>query len=390
MSQKRAAPDRFRAERARSNENLSDIVFSGPEFSANRKRILPVLRAKDDPPPRLLQHGTGPPQTPFDNVREAVAADPTLRMVRGYRLMRCPYDDGLLWRAQFRVVVARTRVLSDGTTADTYEDVTRAFDGEVRMGDNRYVFVPSSRAHREQSDADLTAGMFHFGCVVGGESVIADALVTHYELHGRRKGVIALTPETCIARRRMLVSLYPHFVEWQEAHEPDEDIDGVAEDLGFMMRPYDPALHPFASSSLEDARRAHMLEKLLTVNRITDAVSRVVADPAAPDSQEEVELCEAEAEALLHNTTVDEHFRILSGVETLRFVLIVERQKALANRKAGGCCAAHARKEEVRAYFEHYSKMHARAKRIVARREEAMHARRGWGTATGGSVAKAF
>ena len=156
------------------------------------------------------------------------------------------------------------------------------------------------------------------------------------------------------------------------------------------MRPYDPALHPFASSSLEDARRAHMLEKLLTVNRITDAVSRVVADPAAPDSQEEVELCEAEAEALLHNTAVDEHFRILSGVETLRFVLIVERQKALANRKAGGCCAAHARKEEVRAYFEHYSKMHARAKRIVARREEAMHARRGWGTATGGSVAKAF
>ena len=375
------------------SEDMADVVFSGTTFSAHRKRILPTLRAKDDPHPRLLQHGTGSPQTPFDNVRTALLADPTLRPVRGYRLMRCPYNEGLLWRAQFRVVVSRPVVLDSGKTVDTYEDVTRAFDEEIRMGDNRFVFVPSSRAHREQSDADLTAGLFHFGCVVGGESVVADALVTHYTLHGRRKGIIALTPETCVARRRMLVSLYPHFVEWQLQHAPDEDVDGLAEDMGFMMRPYDPKLHPFATTSLESAARAHMVEKLLTVERITDAVSRVVADAAAPDSQEEIELCEAEAEAMLQRTAVEDHFCILSGVETLRFVLIVERRKALAVFKSGpDRCAsvAAARTEEAQAYFEHYSKMHARARRLVARREEALHARRGWGTATGGSVAKAF
>ena len=375
------------------SEHMADIVFSGPDFSANRKRILPTLRAKDDPHPRLLQHGTGSPQTPFDNVREALVADPTLRPVRGYRLMRCPYDEGLLWRAQFRVVVARPVVLSSGKTVDTYRDVTRAFDEEIRMGDDCFVFVPSSRAHREQSDAELTAGLFHFGCVVGGESVVADALVTHYTLRGRRKGIIGLTPETCVARRRMLVSLYPHFVEWQMAYEPDEDVDGLAEDMGFMMRPYDPQLHPFATTSLAGAARAHMVEKLLTVERITDAVGRVVADAAAPDSQEEIELCEAEAEAMLRRTAVEDHFCLLSGVETLQFVLIVERRKALAVLKSGPdeCAAvAASRVEEARAYAEHYSKMHARAKRLLARREEAVHARRGWGTATGASVAKAF
>jgi len=373
---------------------MADVVFSGPDFSTHRKRILPTLRAKDDPHPRLLQHGTGSPQTPFDNVRTALLADPTLRLVRGYRLMRCPYDEGLLWRAQFRVVVSRPVVLEGGKTVDTYEDVTRAFDEEIRMGDNRFVFVPSSRAHREQSDAELTSGMFHFGCVVGGESVVADALVSHYALHGRRKGIIALTPETCVARRRMLVSLYPHFVEWQMEHESDEDIDGLAEDMGFMMRPYDPLLHDqFATTSLACAARAHLVEKLLTVERITDAVARVVADPAAPDSQEEVELCEAEAEAMLQRTAVEDHFCVLSGVETLQFVLMVERRKALAVLKSGPdeCASvAASRTEEAQAYFEHYSKMHARVKRSIARREEALHARRGWGSATGASAAKAF
>lgn len=372
---------------------MADIVFSGPDFSTHRKRILPTLRAKDDPHPRLLQHGTGPPQTPFDNVRAALLADPTLRPVRGYRLMRCPYEDGLLWRAQFRVVVSRPVVLSSGKAVETYEDVTQAFDEEIRMGEDRFVFVPSSRAHREQSDADLTSGLFHYGCIVGGESVVADALVNHYTLHGRRKGIIALTPETCVARRRMLVSIYPHFVEWMMQHEPDEDVDGLAEDMGFMMRPYDPKLHPFATTCLASAARAHLVEKMLTVERITDAVARVVADPAAPDSQEEVELCEAEAEAMLQRTAVEDHFCVLSGVETLSFVLMVERRKALAVLKSGPAdCAAVAasRDEEARAYAEHYSKMHARVKRIIARREEALHARRGWGAATGASVAKAF
>ena len=131
--------------------------------------------------------------------------------------MRCPYEDGLLWRAQFRVVVSRPVLLSSGKTVETYEDVTQAFDEEIRMGEDRLSSCPP-RARTESRATPTTSGLFHYGCIVGGESVVADALVNHYTLHGRRKGIIALTPETCVARRRMLVSLYPHFVEWQMAY----------------------------------------------------------------------------------------------------------------------------------------------------------------------------
>ena len=80
---------------------------------------------------------------------------------------------------------------------------------------------------------------------------------------------------------------------------------------------------------------------------------------------------------MLKKTAVEDHFSVLSGVETLSFVLIVERRKALAVLKSGpDDCAgiAASRDEEARAYAEHYSKMHARVKRIIARREEALHA----------------
>ena len=162
-----------------------------------------------------------------------------------------------------------------------------------------------------------------------------------------------------------MVSLYPFFVEWHAACEPDEDIDGLAEDFGFLMREYRPNFETF--------------EKRCTAELVANAVGKVSADTAAPNSQDEIELCERVAEEMLQQAPVFPHFRMLNGVESLRTVLVVERHKMLGVSSIV---------DESKFYFEHYSKLRARVKRAVAHREDALHARRGWSAAESG--AKAF
>ena len=218
------APDGFVA--------VSDAVrlMTREEFDALKAIVLPLLRAKGDPAPRILQPGRGDRASWFRNVRELLARTPGGTLVRGYKLFVFRLDPhvfrSIAWKAQFHVVVARA-----GESGKLlYECANKGHPGNEE--ELPFVFVPSSRAHAEVSDTDLIENKFIMGSVVGGNSTFTDALVMDKRLRGRRFSVIATCPEACVAKHNVKVRTLPYFTEWFRLRDVKGDLHNLAEQFG--------------------------------------------------------------------------------------------------------------------------------------------------------------
>jgi len=211
---------------------VSDAVrlMTREEFDVLKSFVLPMLRAKGDPPPRILQPGRGDRATWFRNVRELLARTPGGTLVRGYKLFVFPLDmntwRSIAWKAQFHVVVAH----SSASGKLLYECPNNGHPGKEEQAP--FVFVPSSRAHTEVSDADLIENKFIMGSVVGGNSTFADGLVMDKRTRGRRFSVIATCPEACVAKRNVKVRTLPYFTEWFRLRDVSGDLHNLAEQFG--------------------------------------------------------------------------------------------------------------------------------------------------------------
>lgn len=199
-------------------------------------RLLKQLRCKDDPAPRSMEHGHGKCLRWCANVAELLANNAARgsRLVRGYKLAHIPlkaeqWQGVEAWKATFHMVVAHPP--TPPSTKWLYEDPNLPFHSDDRG--QAYIFVPSSRAHAELSDEDLLNGKWTLGFVVGGNPMFCEMAVADQTLRGRRKSVIGLTPECCIAKRMAKVYLMPCFAEWHKARGFREDMDGIAEMMGF-------------------------------------------------------------------------------------------------------------------------------------------------------------
>ena len=215
-----------------------DHVMSKPQYAEWNAggRLLKQLRCKDDPPPRTMAHGYGKCKQYCVNIADLLAANAARgsKLVRGYKLAHIPlraeqWQGVNAWKATFHMVVAHPP--TPPSTKWIYEDPNQPFHSEDR--EKEYIFVPSSRAHAELNDDDVISNKWTLGFVIGGNPMFCDLVIADQTLRGRRKSVIGLTPECCIAKRQAKVYLMPCFADWHKARGLREDMDGVAEMMGF-------------------------------------------------------------------------------------------------------------------------------------------------------------
>ena len=262
----------------------SDRLMPADVFRRRRRCILRSLAAAGDPPPRLVHFGGGRPELWLENVVAALdGARPVVlgihtktihraRLIRGFRLYETNVHGYFLWKAAFEVLIchavgnsvrARTKV-KGGRVAlrltvaldERYEcpsaspSVCRQYGWgngaalpklealSIQLGEPGFVFVPSSRAHRELSDSDITSMKYETGLVLDGDSPgYRDAIINHLHLCGRRPSIIGSTPETCRSKERVDIMYFPFFKQWLDEEHPLESPDTLAELMGFPVKP---------------------------------------------------------------------------------------------------------------------------------------------------------
>ncbi len=198
--------------------------MSAKTFAKQKGAILPRLRKRTDPPPRLMRPGTGA----ADDWRKdllALLERPDAVPVRGFRLYKLPIDTGYwgepAWLATAHVVVAT--VSESGNVV--YADPTACEEGE-------YIFVPSDRMHTDLTTEQMLSGEWQMGRVVGGHPRFCEGFVLHEQVHGRQRSIIASAPEDLVAKRSVFVRSMPHYKEWYEKGAHINDLEVQAEMMG--------------------------------------------------------------------------------------------------------------------------------------------------------------
>lgn len=201
--------------------------MSGKTYGKLKARVLPQLRARGDPPPRIMRAGTGDPAE-WDTDLRALLRVPGAALVRGFKLYKIPVDrehwGEPAWFATAHLVVAS----ATGSGNLVYTDPTA-------NEDEPYIFVPSSRAHRDLTDEQLISGQWISGSVVGGHPRFCEAFLLHEQVRGRQRSVIAATPEALVAKRNVFVRFHPHYREWYRERGHTEGMEVLAEMLGFPI-----------------------------------------------------------------------------------------------------------------------------------------------------------
>jgi len=218
-----------------------DGIMTAEEYKALAKQICSTLRSPHDPPPRLMAHGDGPWNTPCTNVRELLHQHQAngAVLVRGYRLLTVQYNPeqkpetkpDAVWKAVFHAVVAHPPKDVSVSNKWIYECATAPEDIADRK--RNFLFVPSSRAHTELTDAQLLTGDWLLGLVIGGHPLFCEVVAADNAARGRERSMVCVVPERCIAKRRLVFRFFPRFLEWFKQKPRHMPVDSMAELMGF-------------------------------------------------------------------------------------------------------------------------------------------------------------
>ena len=263
----------------------SDRIMPADVFRRHRRCILRSLTAPGDPPPRKVSFGTGRPELWIENVVKALdAARPVVlgtkhktvhraRPIRGFRMYETNVHGFFFWKSVFEILIRHavghsvrakmkpkggrvslrlSIVLDERYECPSASPSTCRWAGwgeggilpkfeqlNFQVAETGFVFVPSSRAHRELSDQDVLSMKYETGLVLDGDSPgYRDAMINHLQLCGRRPSIIGRSPETCTAKERVNITYFPFFKQWLDEEHPFESPDTLAELMGFPVRPY--------------------------------------------------------------------------------------------------------------------------------------------------------
>ena len=73
------------------------------------------------------------------------------------------------------------------------------------------------------------------GSVLLGDARLCSAVLAYEQTRGRRASLVASTPEALVAKRRVAVSLLPHFGTWLRLRAIDEDPETLGEMMGMPV-----------------------------------------------------------------------------------------------------------------------------------------------------------
>ena len=210
------------------------MLLTPDRYTQCKGLMLPELRARTDAPPRQMQPGTGPRADWWSNLARLREARSGGALVRGFCLYEMPAAFGKrrtapTWRCCFHVVV-ETRTTSDRVVYEDPNEARRTCDAG-----KPYIFVPSSRAHADLSDEQLLSGAWILGSVLLGDARLCNMVRVQEQGRGRRASVVALTPETLVAKRDLAVWLLPHFGTWMRLRELEEDPETLGELMGMPV-----------------------------------------------------------------------------------------------------------------------------------------------------------
>ena len=246
--QRQAAPLRVRP----ASEDARDHPMTTIEFAKWKATLLPTLRQRGDPPPRVMEHGRSPVgDGQFTaNLRDLLKrnAHRGSVLMRGFRLYHInlvpnnakwgDWGGQNAWKASFHMVVAHPP--AEGSTKWIYECANMPPD-EDDIG-VPYIFVPSSRGHAELSDEAALSNKWVMGYVIGGNAQFCEMVILDQKLRGRRRSVLGLSPEAVVSKRAQKCYLMPGFERWHREREIDDPIDCVAESMGFPVVDIDSCL----------------------------------------------------------------------------------------------------------------------------------------------------
>jgi hypothetical protein len=184
-------------------------------YAKRKAQLLPQLRNRNDPPPRIMRVGALPRQDWCSNLSGLLASTGG-SLVRGYKLYKMPLDpdhwDESAWLAIPHAVVQT--ISTQGTVV--YTDPSAHETHDTRRGEpiTEYIFVPSSRACRELTAEQWVSGQWILGTVVGGDARFCQAYVIHKRVLGRWSSTVGTSPEEAGIKRHVFVRMMPHFIEW--------------------------------------------------------------------------------------------------------------------------------------------------------------------------------
>lgn len=224
--------DTGQAQLQRNEAPVADVLklkgppecMSAKTYGKLKAKMLPQLRARSDPPPRIMRAGAGDPEEWSADLRSLLDVRGAT-LVRGFKLYKLPVDreywNEPAWFATTHAVVASTT--DSGNLV--YTDPTQSED-------DPYIFVPTARVHIDLTDEQLISGQWISGSVVGGHPRFCEAFVLHEQVQGRQRSVIATTPEDLVAKRYVFVRFHPHFAEWYRERGLTNGLETQAELMG--------------------------------------------------------------------------------------------------------------------------------------------------------------
>ena len=189
----------------------TDLHFSTVHYNANKVRIRKQLCNHDDLNTVLISPGSFAPDMVARATNERLQALASqgihATLVRGFRMIAMtahPDPSTFCYCAQGTVAIRHP----DGRFESLCQNATTA-------PTKPFVFVPSTRMHKDLTDEQLLSGYFLLCSIVCGPQTIVDAVLNLKDtmnFHDQRR--FCRTPEECTARRSLAIRQFPGYAQW--------------------------------------------------------------------------------------------------------------------------------------------------------------------------------